>query len=431
MKVKPAVSLQGIVELPGDKSISHRAAIIAAIADGASQLKGFAASADCISTLDCLRSLGVEIRRDGTTVFIDGVGKFGLKKPDVPLDCGNSGTTMRLLAGILAGQRFKSVLTGDESLAKRPMRRIAEPLEQMGATITSDDGKAPLTIHGRYPLRAIEYHTPVASAQIKSCVLFAGLYSNGETSTIEPSLTRDHTERLLPLFGVRVGTDGGPASKIRYIKGTSRPTAAELTIPCDISSAAFFLVAAACLPGSELTLPHVGTNPTRTAILDVLECVGAKLSPRKDAERIGEPTETLTISGGLDMQDAPLVIEGPAVADLIDEIPILAILGTQLANGLEVRDAGELRVKESDRIGSITENLRRMGANVTEFDDGFYVEPTQLKGGVIDSFGDHRIAMAFAVAGLLAEGETEIIGAECADVSFPGFFEMLASVVKS
>ncbi|MBP7415320.1 MAG: 3-phosphoshikimate 1-carboxyvinyltransferase, partial [Pyrinomonadaceae bacterium] len=423
MKVKPAGSLQGIVELPGDKSISHRAAIIAAIADGTSQFEGFAASADCTSTLDCLRSLGVEIRRDGSTVFIDGVGKFGLKKSEAPLDCGNSGTTMRLLAGILAGQRFKSILTGDESLVKRPMRRIIEPLEQMGATITSDDGTAPLTIHGRYPLRAIAYHTPVASAQIKSCVLFAGLYANGETSTVEPSLTRDHTERLLTLFGVRVGTDGGPASKVRYIKGTSRPTAAEFSIPCDISSAAFFLVAAACLPGSELTLPNVGTNPTRTAILDVLECVGAKLSPRKEVERKGEPTETLTITGGLDEQEAPLVIEGGAVADLIDEIPILAILGTQLANGLEVRDAGELRVKESDRIHSVTENLRRMGANVTEFDDGFHVERSHLKGAVIDSFGDHRIAMAFAVAGLLADGETEIVGAECADVSFPGFFE--------
>ncbi len=431
MKVKPARSLQGIIELPGDKSISHRAAIIAAIADGASRLAGFAASDDCTSTLDCLSSLGVEIRRDGSTVFIDGVGKFGLKQSEKPLDCGNSGTTMRLLGGILAGQRFKSVLTGDESLVKRPMRRIIEPLEQMGATITSDDGKAPLTIHGRYPLRAITYHTPVASAQIKSCVLFGGLYANGETSTVEPSLTRDHTERLLPLFGVRVGTDGGPASKIRYIKGTSRPTAAELLIPCDISSAAFFLVAAACLPGSELTLPNVGTNPTRTAILDVLECVGAKLSLRKDPERHGEPTDTLTISGGLDVQEAPLVIEGPAVADLIDEIPILAVLGTQLANGLEVRDAGELRVKESDRIHSITENLRRMGANVTEFDDGFHVERSNLNGAVIDSFGDHRIAMAFAVAGLLADGETEIVGGECADVSFPGFFETLASVVKS
>ena len=430
MKVTPAGSLKGIVELPGDKSISHRAAIIAAIADGTSQLDNFAASADCASTLDCLRSLGVEIRLDGSTVSIDGVGKFGLKKPENPLDCGNSGTTMRLLAGILAGQRFKSILTGDESLVKRPMRRIIEPLEQMGATITSDDGTAPLTIHGRYPLRAIAYHTPVASAQIKSCVLFAGLYANGETSTVEPSLTRDHTERLLPLFGVRVGTDGGPASKVRYIKGTSRPTAAEFSIPCDISSAAFFLVAAACLPGSELTLPNVGTNPTRTAILDVLECVGAKLSPRKEVERKGEPTETLTITGGLDEQEAPLVIEGAAVADLIDEIPILAILGTQLANGLEVRDAGELRVKESDRIHSVTENLRRMGANVTEFDDGFHVERSHLKGAVIDSFGDHRIAMAFAVAGLLADGETEIFGAECADVSFPGFFETLSSVVR-
>lgn len=431
MKVTPAASLQGTIELPGDKSISHRAAIIAAIADGTSQLAGFAASADCTSTLQCLRSLGVEIRRDGNVVSVDGVGKFGLKKPDAPLDCGNSGTTMRLLAGILAGQRFKTVLTGDESLIKRPMRRIIDPLEQMGATITADDGLAPLTIHGRYPLRAIAYHTPVASAQIKSCVLFAGLYANGETSTVEPSLTRDHTERLMPLFGVRVGTDGGLASKVRYIKGTARPTGTELTIPCDISSAAFFLVAAACLPRSELTLPNVGTNPTRTAILDVLECVGAKLSPRKDAERTGEPSDTLTITGGLDELEAPLVIEGAAVADLIDEMPILAVLGTQLANGLEVRDAGELRVKESDRIYSITENLRRMGAKVTEFDDGFHVERSHLKGTVIDSFGDHRIAMAFAVAGLLAEDETVIVGAECANVSFPGFFETLASVVKS
>ena len=430
MKVIPASSLQGIVVIPGDKSISHRAAMIAAIAEGTSKLDNFATSNDCTSTLDCLRSLGVEMRRDGSTVHIEGAGKFGLKKPEGPLNCGNSGTTMRLLAGILAGQRFKSALTGDGSLINRPMQRIIEPLEQMGATIMASDGTAPLTIHGRYPLRPISYHTPVASAQLKSCVLFAGLYASGETSTVEPVLTRDHTERLLPLFGVRVGTEGGPASKVRFIKGTSHPVGAELIIPGDISSAAFFLVAAACLPGSELTLPNVGINPTRTAILDVLECVGAKLSTRKEAEPQGEPSDTLTIKGGLDLQEAPLVIEGSAVAELIDEIPILAVLGTQLTNGLEVRDAAELRVKESDRIHSVTENLRRMGAKVTAFDDGFYVERSHLKGAVIDSFGDHRIAMAFAVAGLLADGETEIVRAECADVSFPGFFETLASVVR-
>ena len=430
MRISPATSISGTISLPGDKSISHRAAMLAAIANGTTRIDNFATSADCASTLDCLRDLGVEIHREGNSVVVNGVGKDGLHPPDGPLDCGNSGTTMRLMAGILAGQTFDSVLTGDESLQKRPMKRVIEPLTQMGADIESSDGKAPLKINGGKTLREIEYETPVASAQVKSCVVLAGLYATGETSVVETTQTRDHTERLLRWFGVPVSTGNDGHGTKHTVAGTSRLQAHDLTIPGDISSAAFFLVAAACLPGSEITMPNVGINPTRSAILDVLKRVSAQISPVADAGSAGEPADSIHISGGLGPQDKTLVLDGPIIANLIDEIPILAILGTQLEQGIEIRDAAELRVKESDRISAVVENLKRIGATITEFPDGFKVERSDLKGATVDSFGDHRIAMAFGVAGLLADGETEIVGAECADISFPGFFETLASVVK-
>ncbi len=432
MIIRRANSIGGTVVLPGDKSISHRAAMIASMAVGTTRIDNFATSADCASTLGCVENLGVKIRRDGNTVFINGVGKSGFSPPNSPLDCGNSGTTMRLISGILAGQKFDSVLFGDESLQSRPMKRVIEPLTNMGAKIESKDGKAPLKISGKQPLTAIEYQPPVASAQIKSCVLLAGLYSDGETSVIEKVQTRDHTERMLRWFGGDVNVENGEFGSRISVSGDANLTARDLVVPSDISSAAFFLVATACLDGSDITLPNVGLNPSRRAIYDVLLDLGANIELLETTEASNEPVATLRIRGGLKPSDAAVssVLRGEIIANLIDEIPILAILGTQLGSGLEIRDAAELRVKESDRIAAVVENLKRMGADVTEFPDGFKVERSELKGAVVDSFGDHRIAMAFAIAGLLANGETEINGAECADVSFPGFFETLARVVQ-
>jgi 3-phosphoshikimate 1-carboxyvinyltransferase len=426
MKIQPAKSITGKIDLPGDKSISHRAALIAAMAWGETRIENFSTSADCASTLSCLKDLGVEIRKENSTIFIKGVGKTGFRKPEKALDCGNSGTTMRLLAGILAGQNFESTLVGDESLSKRPMQRIIEPLEMMGAKIESENGCPPLKIHGKNPLQAICYELPVASAQVKSCVLLAGLNASGKTSVSEPSLTRDHTERMLRFFGAEIETKEGTIC----ISGERDLTATDLKIPSDISSAAFFIVAAACLEGSDLVIKNVGLNPTRTAFIDVLRRIGAKIEFFDPREICNEPCANLRVFGGADLQSnsGSNVIRDKIIANLIDEIPILAIFGTQMENGLEIRDAGELRVKESDRISGTVENLRRMNAKIEEFPDGFRVEKSNLKGAKIDSFGDHRIAMAFAIAALFAEGETEIEGAECVDVSFPGFFEALAKI---
>ncbi len=429
MLIRPAKSLQGEIALPGDKSISHRAALLSAMAVGETRIENFATSADCASTLSCLERLGVEIRRDGTTVLVRSAGKTGFLQPEGPLDCGNSGTTMRLLLGILAGQEFGSILTGDDSLRSRPMQRVIGPLSTMGAVIDTDAGRAPLTVHGGNALRAIEHRPEVASAQIKSCVLLAGLYAQGETSVIETVPTRDHTERMLRWLGVDVRempTDG--VTKIS-LSGESVLTAKDLTVPADISAAAFFMVAAACLPASHIEISNVGLNPTRSAVIEVLKHeFGADVEVSDQREVNNEPAGTLIVRGGLAPQRSDR-IDGKRVADLIDELPVLAVLGTQLEAGLEVRDAAELRVKESDRIAAVVENLKRMGADVDEFDDGFRIGRSVLRGARVDSFGDHRIAMAFAVAGLLAEGETEIDGFDCAAVSFPGFFEVLQNAV--
>jgi 3-phosphoshikimate 1-carboxyvinyltransferase len=425
MKIRRANALHGVIAVPGDKSISHRAAMLAAIATGETRIANFAPGQDCRSTLDCLTAMGVPVRHEGSDVIVQGVGKTGLLPPSHPLDCGNSGTTMRLLAGILAGQNFRSVLTGDESLRKRPMGRVIDPLTTMGAAIGSEDGRAPLAITGKPPLKAIEYRTPVASAQIKSCVLLAGLYADGDTIVIEPTPTRDHTERMLEWLGVKVKVDGTRIS----VSGGASLTARDILVPGDISGATFFMVAAACLDGSGITLGNVGLNPLRSAICDVLQEAGADIQMSEIADVCNEPVATIRVRGGL-KDGKPVVINGARVAGLIDEVPILSVLGTRLANGIEIRDARELRVKESDRIAAIVENLKRMGGAVTEFDDGFRVQQCELKGATVDSFGDHRIAMAFAVAGLLATGETEINDADCADVSFPGFFEILGRVAS-
>lgn len=417
--------------MPGDKSISHRAALLAAMAVGETRIENFSTAEDCQTTLKCLTELGVPITQNGTEVVVTGVGKRGFHKPEKPLDCGNSGTTMRLLAGILSGQNFESTLIGDESLSIRPMQRVIDPLAKMGACISSTDGKPPLNISGISPLRSIEHLQGIASAQIKSSILLAALNADGETSVVESITTRDHTERMLDWFGVQVATKKSDAGTKITVSGNSKLITHDITIPADISSAAFFIVAAACLDGSDITLPNVGINPTRSAIVNVLESIGAKVGIVETLDLRSEPVGTIRVHGGLGSVSEKIVIDGAIIAQLIDELPIIAVLATQLDQGLEVRDAGELRVKETDRIAAITENLRWMGADVTEFNDGFRVEKSPLKGAAIDSFGDHRIAMAFAVAGLLAEGETDIIQAECVDVSFPGFFDVLASLTRS
>lgn len=434
MKLKPAKSIRGKVDLPGDKSISHRAAMFAAIADGETRIENFSRAVDCHTTLDAVESLGVGVQRDETIITISGIGKTGLIAPSASIDCGNSGTTIRLLSGILAGQSFDCVLTGDESLAKRPMKRIIEPLRKMGAKIEAVTDRIPIHIFGNQRLIGREHEMQVASAQVKSCLLLAGLNGEGTTTVIEPVPTRDHTERMLGWFGVEIIEKVVAPGKLISLDGSARLVARDLSIPADISSAAFFLVAAACLPGSELTMPNVGINPTRDAVLVVLQRLGAVIAA--DGRRVvcNEPVADLTVRSALGndaLGGASNVIGGDIIANLIDEIPILGVLGTQLKGGIEIRDAAELRVKESDRITSIVENLRRMGADVEEFADGFRVARSHLKGAAIDSYGDHRIAMAFAVAALFAKGESEIDGADCADISFPGFFETLATVVKS
>ena len=428
MKIQPATNLRGTINLPGDKSISHRAAMFAAMANGETRIENFATSADCASTISCLQQLGIEIKRDDSTVYVKGAGKTGFQKPENPLDCGNSGTTMRLLSGILAGQSFDSILIGDESLSLRPMKRVIEPLAQMNARIESTDNHAPLKIFGRNPLTAISFEPKVASAQVKSCVILAGLNSDGKTSILEKTPTRDHTERMLRWFGVDIEIDGDLIS----VSGDATLTAKDLLIPSDVSSAAFFLVAAACLQGSEIVLRGVGLNPSRKAVVEVLKNFGVAIEVLNEKEIGNEPIGDLRVSGNKNLQSrlSSNVLRGEIIANLIDEIPILAVFGTQIEGGIEIREASELRVKESDRIQSVVENLRKMGAEVEEFADGLRVGKSQLKGAKLDSFGDHRIAMAFAVAALFAEGETEIEGAECAAVSFPAFFETLQSVAK-
>jgi len=413
--------------MPGDKSMSHRAAMFAAIAEGTTKIGNFAASADCASTLGCLSALGIGVEREGSNVTVKGAGKNGFTKPKSDLDCGNSGTTMRLMAGILSGQRFESVLTGDESLQKRPMKRVIDPLTQMGASIASENGCAPLRIKGS-GLAGLEYRLPVASAQIKSCVLLAGLFADGETTVIEPTPTRDHTERMLRWFGCELIEETADSGKRITISGDHVLKANDFVVPGDVSSSAFFLVAAACLPGSSLVLENVGLNPSRIAVIDALKRFGANIDIQNERIACNEPVGDIAVSGLIAQSGESHVLKGEIIANLIDEIPILAVFGTQLDGGLEIRDARELRVKESDRITSVVTNLRAMGAEVSEFEDGLKVERSNLTAAAIDSFGDHRIAMAFAVAGLLATGETEIIGADCAAVSYPSFFEDLASV---
>ena len=371
--------------------------------------------------------------------MITGAGISGLREPKALLDCGNSGTTMRLLAGILAGQDFKSTLTGDQSLRARPMQRIIEPLRMMGAGISSDDGRAPLNIQGQKGLQPISYELLVASAQVKSCLLLAGLSANGRTEVIENETTRDHTERMFRSFGVPIETGDaereGENARFVAVNGPARLTARKVFVPGDVSSAAYFIAAAALLPGSSMEVSDVGVNPTRILFLKQLRAMRLDVEVTDEREENNEPVGTIRVRGSRkqlsERPDTPMMIQGSVVPQLIDELPLLAVAGSQIEGGLEIRDAAELRVKESDRIATTAQNLRAMGATVEEFDDGLSVAgAARLHGAKIEPRGDHRIAMAFTVAALLAEGETEINEAECVAVSFPEFFELLESVVE-
>ena len=402
--------------------------MLASIAEGKTVITNFLDAEDCLSTLNCLRRLGIVIERDGTTVVVNGKGLNGLKRSAGKLDCGNSGTTARTIAGILAGQAFRSTLTGDESLTTRPMHRIISPLENLGAKIESDDGLLPITLR-ESQLNGRTIRLEVASAQVKTCILLAGLYADGTTTVIEPIATRDHTERMLAWFGVEVVIDNSDRERHISVEGKARLTAQDVTVPGDISSAAFLAVAAACLPNSEVTIRNVGLNPTRTGILSVLDQCGVSVDIENETERCNEPIGDLTVRSNTKLL-SPAIIDGDVVANVIDELPIIAVLGTQLPNGIEVRGATELRVKETDRIDAVVRNLRAIGVDVDEFDDGFRVHSSNIIGGEVDSFGDHRIAMAFAVGGLLSKDGVTINNAGCTDISFPGFFETLATLVE-
>jgi len=421
-RISPARSISGSIALPGDKSISHRYAMIASLAEGDSRIRNYAAGADCHSTLNAMRALGVQAEENATEVAIHGRGLDGLCAPTADLDAGNSGSTIRMLSGILAAQPFATRIGGDESLSRRPMSRIIEPLARMGASISARDGRfPPLDIRGAR-LRPIDYTLPVPSAQVKTCVLFAGLYAEGETIVRAPVRSRDHTEIALREFGADLRIAG------KTIALTGRPTLTgrDLVVPADLSSAAFFIVAALLLPGSRLAIRGVGLNPTRSTLLDFLAGMGAAIRITEVESRNGELAGELLVSssrvrGG--------VIEKETTAALIDEIPVLAVLGAASEEGLTIRDAGELRIKETDRIATIAENLRRMGVQVEELADGLAIPGRQrFHAAELDSFGDHRIAMAFAIAALCADGESAIHGAEAASVSFPEFFETLRRI---
>ena len=426
VKVSAAKQIRGSVRTAGDKSVSHRYAMLAGIAEGTSEFENFSTSADCASTLACMEAMGARVRRNGNHVDVDGVAANAagaLLAPTRELDCGNSGSTMRMLSGVVAAQPFTSVMIGDASLSKRPMRRVIEPLQKMGARIDSHDGCAPLTIHGA-KLRAMEYEPPVASAQVKSCVLLAGLFAEGETTVHEPVRTRDHTELALRAFGAEVRRDGNRVS----VRGGQHLRAIKAYVPGDLSSVTFFLCAAALFPGSSLVVDSVLLNPTRSVVLDVLSGMGVKIHFLKVEEQYGEMIGTMQAEGGV-FQGGE--IRGAQSAALIDELPAIAAIAPYSARGVEIRDAAELRVKESDRIAAVVHNLRAMGAEVEEFPDGMRIPGGQtLHGAKVESFDDHRIAMAFAVAALRAQGETTIQGAEAVAVSFPEFFEALGKVVE-
>jgi 3-phosphoshikimate 1-carboxyvinyltransferase len=423
-RIAPAQALSGAVRLPGDKSISHRYAIIAALAEGSSTIANYSTGNDCQSTLSCLEALGVKMERPDNSVSIHGRGLRGLKEPVAPLDAGNSGSTIRMLSGVLAAQPFTTRIGGDESLSKRPMARIMKPLREMGVPIEARDGQyPPLEIHGG-KLAPVDYTLPVASAQVKTCILFAGLFAEGTTTVREPVRTRDHTEIALREFGGKIRIDKGAVS----VTGPAFLKARDATVPGDLSSAAFFIVAALLIPGSEILIRGVGLNPTRSELIDVLVSMGADIRIANVSSEAGELTGDLAVrysrlEGG--------TIEGPLTAALIDEIPALAVLGTATRSGIAVKDAAELRIKETDRIAAIAENLSRMGVDAEVHQDGMRVPGGQrLRAAELESYGDHRIAMAFSVAALASTGECTIRDSDAAAVSFPEFYAKLRELIR-
>ena len=420
--------LRGELTVPGDKSISHRSVMFGSLAEGTTEIRHFLTGADCLSTIACFRKMGIRIEMTEGSVRVFGKGLHGLQKPAEILDCGNSGTTTRLLAGILAGQAFESVLTGDASIRKRPMNRVIRPLREMGADITGfqDTGCAPLSIHGT-KIHGIHYVSPAASAQVKSCVLLAGMYADSPTTVTEPALSRDHTERMLTQLGAKLTAFSSEGLPSVTIEPDPVLEAVSVDVPGDISSAAYFLVAASLIPGSEVVLKNVGINPTRDGILRVLQDMEADIS----VENVcfgGEPSADLVIRSS-SLQGT--TIAGDLIPALIDEIPVLAVAAAAAEGTTVIRDAAELKVKESDRIALVSEGLRQMGADVEPTDDGMIIHGGRpLHGAEIDTHGDHRLAMSFAVASLIADGETTLTDAACVDISYPGFFTDLRSLMR-
>lgn len=425
MKIETTRRLQGTVNVPGDKSISHRAVMFGSIADGITEITNFLQGADCLATIDCFQKMGVEIHNTPDKIIIHGNGLHGLKKPADGLYTGNSGTTTRLISGILAGQKFDTVLSGDESLNTRPMKRIIDPLTLMGAQIksTSGTGCAPLRIKGQ-PLHGISYTSKVASAQVKSAILLAGLYADSKTSVTEPVRSRNHTELMLHGFGAEIHTEGTTAS----VMPCHQLYGQKINVPGDISSAAYFIAAGTLVPDSEILLQNVGINPTRAGLLEVCENMGADITYLNRREAGGEPVCDLLIRS---RKLIGTVIEGDLIPTLIDEIPILAVLAAFADGTTIIKDAAELKVKETDRILTITENLAAMGADITPTGDGMIIKGGQpLHGTHINSYMDHRIAMAFSIAGLAAEGITTINESQCVDVSYPAFYQTLFDLQK-
>lgn len=420
MKLRKLKGLNGTIAIPGDKSISHRAVMFGSLAKGTTHITNFLSGADCLATIDCFKAMGVEIKQNGTEVTVHGNGLHGLKKPERQLDVGNSGTTTRLISGILSGQDFDVTLSGDESLNKRPMGRIMKPLSMMGADIQSvnDDGCAPLKINGK-PLKAVHYDSPVASAQVKSAVLLAGLYADGKTSVTEPALSRNHTELMLQSFGVQVSSQGTTAE----VTPPEEMTAVDIVVPGDISSAAFFIAAGLVTPDSCITLKQVGINPTRNGILKVCEAMGADLVLSNVKDDSGEPTADITVKTS-NLKETE--VGGELIPALIDEIPVIALMAAFAQGETVIRDAAELKVKESNRIDLTVDNLVKMGVDAEATEDGMIIRGgNPLKGASIHCKYDHRIAMTFSIAGINADGETVIEDAECVDVSYPTFYEQL------
>jgi len=413
--------INGTIRVPGDKSISHRAVMLAGISSGKSTVSGFLKSDDCMRTIGCLRSLGVDIEEENNLIIVHGKGLNGLLKPEEVLDAGNSGTTLRLMSGILSGQQFTSTISGDESLRKRPMSRITGPLRQMGAVIEGRGEYAPLSIKGG-SLSGIEYRLPIPSAQVKSAILLAGLYAEGTTSVIETVPSRNHTEIMLKHFGAELIVNGNTIEiSGSVLKGQ------DIQVPGDISSAAFFIAAAAAMPGSELVVKGVGVNPTRTGIIDVLLEMGADISYDNMSTLCGEPVADIVVRG---RRLHGVRVSGDIIPSMIDEVPVLAVIAAVAEGATVIEGAGELKVKESNRITAMVSQLEKLGVRIRELEDGMeIIGPNIIRGGEVESFGDHRVAMAMAVSGLFAEEEVRIKGKEIVSISFPGFFDALAEVV--